>query len=238
MASEFSRSVSVGGVELRFTVPVLQMAPPARCQSGLPGRPAASPAARACAPGRGTWSNSQKMAQCARCPPKRQKSARSMKSAVSGGAGRVGQVEEEGWSRGLRSDSKGLWSPTLSSQQLSDDRVGRVGRVQRHLRDGHEEAPPNDQNEPSWWLYVQSGDIPGGEVHDARVPWVGERLDTRGFSKNLLPIFLGRGETWSEPCQEQLRGPGYQCISSLREWPYPRNTLNNARNDGELVASE
>lgn len=64
------------------------------------------------------------------------------------GAGRGGAR-----SQGLRPLTSPRRAP--SSQQLPDDRVGRVGRVQRHLRDGHEEAASHGQDEPRGRLHVQ-----------------------------------------------------------------------------------
>lgn len=79
------------------------------------------------------------------------------------GPGREGQARG---SQGHRCDPV----PLPSSQQLPDDRVGRVGRVQCHLWDGHEEAAPHGQDEPGGRFHVQGGDVSGREVHDARVP--------------------------------------------------------------------
>lgn len=62
-----------------------------------------------------------------------------------------------------------------SSQQLHCNRVGRVGPVQRHLRPGDEAARAHGEDAPYWRLIMQGRGDRGGEVHDARVPWVAEQ---------------------------------------------------------------
>lgn len=87
---------------------------------------------------------------------------RKVREAVPGGRFRVHAAH--------RGDGEVHGQRGVLSQQLPDDGVGRVGRVQRHLRDGHEEAAPHGQDEPGRWLHVQVRDISDREVHDARVP--------------------------------------------------------------------